>query len=445
MTARTFRPRMEAVLVIPTLPSGAKGVSFPLRVRQARLVRNDPNRADELSLTFDWLELGADPRLVGSAQVLFYLGQADELGEWAPSAADLRFAGIMTRPMRRSSGDERMVQAQFLDYTALFLRFKPFPAKGVPLMSDTLKAAWSRLIGGFTDEQDQNDMTFLLNAITFRGIPSPGPVIGQAVSPRFRQKGDKIHVSPQADAWAVWQQCVGMLGLISYFDRDKLIVTTTDDYYQGNDLPTLVWGRNILSITEERNNDFEQKGVGITSYNPETGKVIEALYPPKDKAGKSTLVKAWDYFSMPAISDPELLQQVAKRAYEERSRQQFKGDVVTSEMSLERASGAELDILTLSPGDAIRVIVDESEAYGTALPHLYPTKDALVAHYVSRGYEPGVANVMADNAEDLTTFRADFYVLSVTSELEVTEDGGRFQVDISYLNRIRPTGDASAN
>ncbi len=458
MTAdRTYRPRLRATLVIPTLPSGAKGVSYDLRVRQARLCRNDPNRADELSLTFDWTEAGADPRIISSAQVKFYIWQADDTGEREPTDDDLVFVGIMTKPARKASETERTVTASFLDYTALFLRFKPVPADSVPLMSDTLKTAWSRLIGGFTDQDFRNDMTFLLGALDFRGVASPGPVIGDAITKRFRTKGSHIQVSPQADAWAVWQQAVGMLGLVSYFDRARVVITTTDNFYQGNDLPTLVWGRNILSLSEERDNSFEQKGVGITSFDPDTGRVMESLYPPKDppakgKGGKAKAstgnaalgVKSWDYFSMPSISDQVLLDAVAKRAFEERSRQQFKGQVVTSEMSLETASGGAIDILRLSPGDAIRVIVDEADAFGTALPHLYPTHDALAAYYQSRGYAAGVASVLADNAESLTKLRADFYVLTVTTEIDADEDGGKFQTSIEYINRIQATGDASA-
>ncbi len=437
--AKIYRPRMRAVLVVPTLPSGAKGVSFPLRVQSSRHVQNDPNHADELSLTFDWTEAGADPRLISSAQVLFHLGNADEFDSWEPNDDNLRFAGIMTRPMRKASNDGRTVEAQFLDYTALFLRFKNFPAKGVPQMTDTLRDAWLRIIFGFAEQDKRNDMNFLAGALEFRGVTAPGPVIGSAAPARFRKKETKIQVNPHADAWAIWQQCVGMLGLISYFDRQKVVVTTTDSYYQPKDAPKVVWGRNILNIQEERNNDFELKGVGVTSYNPETGKVIESVYPAKD----SKLVKSWDYFSIPAVGDQKVLNEVAKRAYEERSRQEFKGQITTAEMSVESVNGGEVDLLNLRAGDTLKVELDEFDANGQAILDTYPDKSFRAAYFETLGYDSGIAEVLAQNAEDLLRLRSEFHVMKVATNVDVNDGGGSFRVMIDYINRIQPTGDAS--
>ncbi len=140
-------------------------------------------------------------------------------------------------------------------------------------------------------------------------------------------------MKPDADAWAaIWQQCVGMCGLISFIRKDQCIVTTATDYYTSANPPRLIWGQNILRISEERDTRTAGAGVGITSFDPLTGTALEALWPPvgdasirrkrlsAKKAGSPDAVRqseAREYFAYPGVTDDAtLLGTSAKRVYE---------------------------------------------------------------------------------------------------------------------------------
>lgn len=451
--ARLYRPRMHATLVVAGNADASILTRVELTPRQLSLLRNDNNHADEARLTVDWIDAGVDPRLLAASQVKIYVGEADDFDHWTPDDAEnLRFVGILSRARRRGADGERQIDLEFLDYTALFLRAKPFAAKGVPRLDQNLKQAWSTLLSGFTDSAYQNEIKFLLNAIEFRGVASPGPVIGQAVSSRFRGKG-QVQVGTNVDAWAVWQQVVGMVGLLSYFERDKLVVTTADAHYGGQtaeDRPVFRWGFNVLEFDEERNNAFEKKGVGITSFDPETGKALEAVWPEgaKTTKGKSkkvdpdSEVRGVDYFAVPSVTDEPTLLEIAKRVYAERARQEFTGRLRTAELVIERESGVEMSVLDLVSGDSLRLILDEFDELGAAALLGAPDAAQRKAYFERLGYDPQIAGLLAARADDLLRLRSEFYVKSVATHLETTEDGGRFEVDLEYINKITTTGDA---
>ncbi len=447
---KIYRPRVTAKLAVPLKTSAgdySQVIEFPVRVQSCRLTYNDHNHADTANLVLDWQDAGTDPRYISGATVQVYIGEADDLDAWEPSKDDLRFVGRMSKPTRHAGEDEPMsVECEFLDYTSFFLLSKPFATDGIPGYDQTLDQAWARICENTPGAEP------LAQSIEFYGI-SQIPKIGDAVAPRFR-KLKKVAVNSGADAWAIWQQCVGMCGLISFIDQDKCHVMTATDYYTAVDPPVLVWGRNISAITEERNNDFDRKGIGLTSFDPETGKTLEALWPPigdqkvkgkrvaasksKDEAALRQSEKR-DYFSYPAITDPDRLLELAKRVYEERARQEMTGTVRTSEMRLETVSGAEFDLLRLRSGDVLRIEFDSEDRQTIAN---MPSEQDRVDYLVGRGYTQEIATIMARNVSDLTELDATFYVKSVTAEIESDEDGGSFTVEVQYANRILLTGDA---
>src|SRR5690606_25269097 len=145
-------------------------------------------------------------------------------------------------------------------------------SSGVPDYSQRLDDAWKRIVSQTPGAQA------LADRLVLEGI-SDFPQLGKAVAARFRRLG-KVPTRPDTDAWAGWQQCVGMLGLVSYVDRQNVIVTTATNLYTSENPPRLIWGRNILSIEEERDAALASKGVGITSFDPLTGTTLEALWPP---------------------------------------------------------------------------------------------------------------------------------------------------------------------
>lgn len=441
---------LRLTIPLPTGDGDFDPYTYEVPVKRARLVANDHNHADTLSVEVDWIDAGLDPRFIAGGTCEFYLGNADGAGEWEPDDKSLQFLGRMVKPARSSQGDTLTVELEFHDYTSFFLLAKPFASDGVPLYSDDLRQAWARICEHVPGAED------LADNIEFLGVDKV-PKIGDAVAERFRKLG-KLHVTPATDAWAVWQQCVGAMGLLSFIDLDQCIVTTALDFYTAGDPPRLVWGKNLLSFSEQRNNDFALRGVGLTSFDPLTGRTIEVIHDPHhtmirpsakkrtSKKGKPPRIKydygQIDFFQYPGVTSEEKLKEIAERVYEERSRQAMEGSLSTVDFDADTANGEVFDLLTLGSGDLIEVrFLDSDDA---EFLRGFDSKGERVAYLVERGYTTDVANVLAANVDSITDKSSQFYVKSVEAEIESTNEGGSFKITVNYINKIDPKTGASA-
>lgn len=448
MPVRTYRPRAALVLTVPLPKEGDfEPYTYTVPVQSCHLTLNDHNQADTLSVTVDWLDAGVDPRWIAGATCEFYLGSADDADAWQPSEEDLRFVGRMVKPSRKFEGDKLAVDLEFHDYTSFFLNAKRFATAGVPLYSDDLRQAWARICEHVPGCEE------LADNIVFLGVGEV-PKLGDAVVERFRKAG-KLQVSPTTDAWAVWQQAVGAAGLLSYIELDQCVVTTALDYYTADDPPRFVWGKNLLSFSEQRNNDFALKAIGLTSFNPLTGKTIEAIHDPlkttvkmgakKRKGGKAPKVKTdlsqVDFFQYSGVSDVEALRKIAERVYEERARQAMEGSLTTVDMDADTAGDDVVDLLRLRSGDLIEVrFLDTDDA---EFVRRFDSTDERVEYLVGRGYVPEVARIVAANVDAMTGKSSQFYVKGVEIEADFTGDGS-FKITVNYINKIDPKTGASA-
>lgn len=452
-----YRPRMTARLLVPldVGKSGSQTLDFEMRVRSATLTLNDHNHADELEIECSWSDLGIDPRFARSASVEFHMGEANEDGQFLTSARTFRFAGIADR-VERIAKDDQVAKISCRDFTALFLAMKPFPKEGIPLMTDTLVDAWRKVCDNtgfrYPDASVVSSVENLRDRIEFRGGVDPNVVIGKAASSRFTGSGP-IAAKPKDDAWAVWQQAVGMLGLISFIDRDRCIVTTSADQFalDPSAMPRLVWGQNILEMTESAIGIKDAKGVILTSYDPSTGTSIEASFNPNEKkqrpvakkrAAATTLeasdYEAFDYFG---ITDPDVLQLMAQRVWAERATQELEGQLTTAEMRVgtdaertgDTGAKASTDLLALRAGDSIRIEIDplDEGVFSTLSSETARTK-----YLVDRGYQPQAARILARNASRLMQLGRTFKVRSSRIHLAADGDSGEFSVQINYINRL---------
>lgn len=478
-----YRPRMAVRMLVP-LDFGVANenrVVLEPRLQSASLTLNDFQHADELEFTCEWSALGIDPRMARAAAVEFYIGDlTSSTNELEKARRHFRFAGLVDT-VERSAGDGgHFAKVKCRDYTAPFLAMKPCPREGVPLVTDTLLDAWQRICDhvGYRDpatKEIRSSVALLRNRIEFLGGLDPGLVIADAMAPRFRAVGGRVHVEPNADAWAVFQQCVGSLGAIAYIDRDACVVTTSVDAYadDGEEAPALIYGRNILEMTETADSTWDGKGVWLTSFDPMTGKTIEAHYPEpsalpprgakatgsdgttggnhrrRAKAGGAT-VDAKDYWHQEyhAVSDPDLLQKIAQRTWEARARQEMRGQLKTAEMRVpvdaRVASGAavlgasssvtrgEVDLLALRCGDSIRVEIDHVDR---EIFSRLPTEVDRANYLIDLGYQPTAAWILARNSRK-AAFGRTFKVSDVRIHLSADGDSGEFRIEIGYLNKI---------
>jgi hypothetical protein len=432
-----------------TQATDAELISFPIRVRRAFWESNDHQHADVLRLTAEWRDAGADPRLLSSATVQFYLGSADDKGHWSPGPSTLRFLGTLVRARRIARDSEGFtVELEFQDYTCFFLRAK-LPPEAVPDYSQSLADAWARICDntGYLDPNGSSKIVSTVSALRDRLTPvgqlAQGalPSLGQAAAPRFARLGARVPVKPGADAWAVWQQCVGMCGLISFIRKDQCIVTLAQDYYSDQNPPRLVWGRNILELSEARNADLAGKGVGVTSFDPLTNRTLESFYPPLASAAQKRAVssggaqsQAYEMFPYAGITDQATLDALARRIWEERARQELEGQLTTAEMFSDTISGDSFDLLSLGPGDALRVEFEQKDK--EALRSI-PTVDGRIAYLTARGYSDGVAELIAKDADAFAGAAPEFCVKRVTADFETDGEGGSFQLQVQYCNRIQ--------
>ena len=466
MRAYDWSPRVVAELTVPLVGSKVDRiaqsktdsvVTLPLRVNQMRMVRNDHNHADELELSAEWEDAGIDPRLLGSASVRLWIGDAGDRNDWQPTDENLRFAGVLTKVGRVAKEEGFSVSLRALDYTQLFLENKPYHPDGAPDYSMTLSQLWTHVCDYtgplLEDGTISSTVSSLRDRLVFIGGASDR-TIGDAVSARFHDGA--IPYDPNHDSWAVWQQCVGMLGLISFIYLDTCIVTTATDYYSAKNPPVLVWGKNLASLTEQRNVGFGGKGVAVQSFDTLTGTTIEALYPPQ---GDDRVKKKWatskvskkpakhppaeqrDYFPIPNVTNQAVLEDIAKRIWEERSRQELEGTAVTYEMALETEDGSARDLLTLGAGEVIRVQFDQAHLASIAQ---MSDLGARIAYLQAQGYSYDVALLLSTNLAEVARLDATFFTRSVAVTLEATEDGGNFEVEIQFINRIQIGGDAKA-
>lgn len=455
--SRVYRPRWLLRLTVPVWRSGDwTYITFDVVPTRVRLELNDHNHADALDVDLDLAGSGVDPRWISGATCALYLGSADEDDVWEATDANLRFAGRAVKVTRSLRAESIRVEKTFHDYTSFFLLAKPVATDGIPLYSDTLTDAWARLcaaipIGGIDQVagKGRSGVDALKDNLLFVGLNAPGPVIGSAVAQRFRKLG-KVPVKPGVDAWAVWQQVVGMMGLISYFDLDRCVVTTATDLFTLGNAPQIVYGRNLLEMSETRNNDRGLRGVGITSYDPLTGKSLEAIYDPlagkrkplKKSKGKSKSAapasEEIDYFQIPGVTSQEQLEAIARRAYEERSIQAVEGSVTTADMTAETTRGDEFDLLDLRPGDSVEIRLADADDI-SILQSVGFINQRVSFLVEERGYSPAVAEIVARNVDRLTAASSLFYVKAVEITAEATEDGGSLRVRIDYMSKIDVT------
>lgn len=450
-----YRPRVACQIHVPALVGDSDStVTLDIRTRRVSLEYNDHNHADTASISAEWRDAGVDPRFLKNATCEIWLGNADESGSFTPGEKNLRFVGVMTRPRRIArEGSGFQVDLEFHDYTALFLEQKPFPTKGLPSFRDTLLDAWQKICDhtGHLDDDGETTLSsvkVLRDRIEFRGDVDPNLVIGRAVAERFARL-TSVPAKANSDAWSVWQQCVGMLGLIAFIDRDRCVVTTSTEHYAPEEAPKLVWGLNILELEEETNARYSDKGVALTSFDTISGTTYEAFYPsPGDKrirrkrvaakkrraAARTIESERYDFYEYHGVTDLDRLHDIARRVYEERSRQELEGRLVTAEMFADTISQQSVDLLDLRAGDNIRVEIDPLDQQTlTALE----SDDRRIDYLVDRGYRPEVAKLIVRNMKELGKLDPTFHAGSVNIDLETNGDSGKLRVAITFHNRIK--------
>jgi hypothetical protein len=237
-----------------------------------------------------------------------------------------------------------------------------------------------------------------------------------------------------------------MLGLLSWIEKDECIVSTATNLYTEKDPPRLIWGDNLIEWREERSATAAGKDVGVTSFDPITGRTLEAFWRPKGKAttkktkaskigGGQEAVREEkrEWYPVPGVTSQEKLDEIAKRIHEERSRQELSGRVTTAEWSAQTFDGKTFELVGLKSGDSVQVTIDAKDRQ--LLASLDSPQDQR-EYLEQRGYAAQVAHLIVENLANLATLSSVYITKTVGTELEFSADSGQFRVEVEYINRI---------
>lgn len=486
----TYRPRMEAILKVPMIGDKTEKrrlyhtpeiAILPIKIRKMHLTLNDHNLADECRIEAEYMDIGLDPRVLSNATVDVFFGEAKGgEDEWKIDPNnDLVFAGIMKRPIRGGSEEGLTMSLEFLDYTSLFLENKHYPPSKDPLYSQTLTEIWQTICDNtgpveidpetkrpYPDKRIHSTVQSLRDKIEFWGFTDNksktpieqvklGDILGKSNS-RLAKLSKMPRKHPDMDSWAIWQQCVGALGLVSFIRQNSCIVTTARNLYSFDDPPLFIWGQNILSINEERLPN-RGKGIQLRSFDPLTNSLLEANFPPDGderiikktiaattKTGKPSKAKPTmdrEVFYDPGITDPDVLQRKAERVYEEWSRQELEGKLVTADLrTITAFTGSTVELKSLASGNTIIVGFDPETK--TILKSLGSERTQM-SYLIERGYSIDAANYIIKNLSDIDKWDPKFLIKQTDIIFDTDENSGNFTVEIGYHNHIDPSDDGS--
>ena len=459
-----YRPRMAAVITVPVFGTtseidaqdrGTSVVRLPVHLRRATIEYNDHNTADTCELEAEWRDCGVDPRFLKHCTGEVWMRDIGDNMD-LDLTRDSQFIGVCTKARRvAASHNGFVVYLELHDYTDFFLRNK-LVAEGIPTFNDRLDQAWDKIClnTGYADistNKIYSNVEILRGRLELRGL-DVFPVLGEAVQPHFKRMGT-LPVKYGATSWDVWKICCGMLGLITYIDRDKCIVTTTTEHYSVKKAPLMIWGENLLDADEVSHPKQWDKGVCVQSFDPIDGTVMEAYYPPpgdKRIRTKRAVARRKDYnpdeirsdeylyFEANYCHDQTQLDRIAQSAYDEASRQELEGKISTAEMAVDTADGNRMSLLDLRAGDAIQIRIDpQTNELLTTVGGI----DARVSYLVDRGYTVGVAELIARNADALAVLKPVYHVKAARFSME----NDKYECDINYHNLIDVSGHANEN
>lgn len=429
-------------------------------VIEAKWTRNNHLVADELFVIVGWKEGGLDPRAMRNARCQFFMW--DAASEDFDRRKHLRFTGIATKIHRRLSDSGWVVEMSFQDYTTMFINMKPFPTVGMPEYTDTLQQIWQKICDntGWMDPSNKkivSSVRALRDGLEIRVDEYATKTLGELVNKRFLEVA-KPTPKNGSSAWDVWQWCCGALGLLTYIEADRCVVTNATEHFDRDTAPRAIYGQNIYNLEEEVDTAISLKGILLKSFDPLGGRVLEARYPPEGdqrlktarsavgpKSPGGTAVTAneasgdYEEYFRYDITTQDALDRAALQAYEERSRQSMEGSFRTAEtefddktLEIERIS-----IFDLKPGDKVRI-----ELAGDLLKDLRKMGGdeqmggpdyARIRYLVDNlGYDEGVAKIIVQNLDIEELQAAEFNITSVEHDLHPAS----YEAEVKFHNLI---------
>lgn len=387
--------------------------------KEATLGINGIRQADVLNLTFKWIDLPFDPRIIRACRIQYYLGcvtpeeyqkgiqgstrvspatdysnQSIEplnivpdtyIDRYGQTRTNLRFEGWVDKwEVEIPEDGEAVVRLDCRDNTVLLIDQKSPPQLYINVKEKIDKAValylshFPRCAGLTVEYYPPNEtpptLEKTLASSAYRPQLGPPPNGGSDLS--------------------VWDYITDVCGAIGHMCRivgDRIIIqrvrtitssdftVRSDDPYVPKKLTTgtelkyrhFIYGRNVSSVKIARQFSFaSMQNIEVRCYNPRRKKVMVARFPlpgdkvfgvlvlPGDVADQKWLVHRVNY----PIEDPKALRVIAQSIYEQINRGEFVVNIKTKNLGSFGGDNLDPDILDMQATDTFELQVNRDSA-----------------------------------------------------------------------------------
>lgn len=459
----------QAVLVLRVLWEDYKNKSdvrlqkvykLPVMARRLSVHINDYNSADTFDCEIDYKSFPFDPRSIRSCGVSIHMADMGslyddrgeinqiDLGSLSDLADSVVFQGFVDEETIELDDDRRTVKFEGRDFTSLFLDQAYKIGKPIATTSP-LDVLLKELIS-----QVPGAEKIALDNRTGKSLPTLAEFASD-----FGAIGAAKNVGRDDNYWEIIQDLVARAGLICFIEIDKLVLSTPRVLYDKSNAKQFLYGKNVKSLQFKRKLG-RHKGfnVKVRYMDLSTKKVLTAEIPSQASAQwlkengqdpKQIVITTVDpatgqktdkpapvlTFRVSNVKNQEHLVSIGEKIFDEMSRQQIEGEMVTRDMETMTKRDFDrnaqdikvFDLTKLRVGTPIAIEMDQDDM--TEISRLKST-ETRVKFLLARGYETSVAQALA---KTLGAFTPVFFTKA--ANFTIDHDTG-FDLKIEFLNFI---------
>ncbi len=452
-----FYPQASVILGIlfedfkGTLPAAdlQQIYALPIVARDVVVNINDYTTADTFELEIDYKNFPFDPRCIRSCRVTIHIEDiktifqnGNALKPIIPSAENVVFQGFADDDSITFDDEHRSVKLSGRDFTGLLTDTK---APTIPLSTDL---PLDVLIQGIFDKNPSLKNLKIDN----RTGNAKLPVIND-FAPDNKLQNTVRNPRPNENLWDVIQNLILSCALVAFIEIDKLVITKPRILYSNQKKKQFIYGQNIQSLEFKRKLG-RKKGFNIVCISL-VGKEIERAEIPKDstKEWSDSIGVTQEVVTIPQMDSEgnalpakpappitfrfnnmkkEQLIQNGQAIFEEMSRQQLEGTLMTKEMVIAEAAEKQdqhtcFSALLMRVGTPIEVHINQGDMKGLAQISTVAEREKFL---IKRCYDPKVAHAFA---QTLGSFHPKFFTKAV--QFKLNQDTG-FQMKIDFINFI---------
>lgn len=424
---------------------------IPVSCRSLTVERNDYTEADTFKATIDYKSFPFDPRCIRACAVTVCMedrkrifNRDNSLNLIEPNEDNIVFLGFADEGKIQCDDDTRTVTLEGRDYTALLIDTKRVNTDPIPLSSPI-----ESLVQSLIQELEATKNIVVEN----RTGQSPLPTLAQ-LAPDFNPVTAVKNQKRKETYWDIIQDIVSRVGLVGFIELDKFVITKPQNIYEKRDIKQFIYGANVKNFTlgrklgRSKNFNVKVRSLNILDKRVEVALIPEEATDPSfvanfgntriaipqlDKDGKKIEPpKDADFFTFTVkdVTNKEQLIKIGEAIYEEMSRQQIEGSLMTYEMEIPEEAPNGFEVVKFSKlrnGSAIRLLLSQEELGQITSNSTRAEKKAFL---LKRGYPQDLAEAFADSLNRINTA---FYVKGVTFNMD--QDNG-FSMELDFLNFI---------